>query len=196
MQIICINPLIPHNNLGGQESQTFIPCFNKNAIQFNVAFASNEIHLLIIIILKKFSLDFYREHHPKQQQFFDVLEMKSDIDFFKHLRLTRTSFKKTLELIETSYVITPPGTVLYLGPKSPPYFFPWISFTSHNPLFTLHFGMQVPNLLTVKFQNYLVLHVNSLSVCTKLLTFCVVLVLNTLLGLQMRKPLGMKIISG
>ena len=32
---------------------------------------------------------FNREHHPKQEGPVDVLEVKSDLDFYKHLRLTR-----------------------------------------------------------------------------------------------------------
>ncbi len=59
---------------------------------------------------------FCREHHPKQEDLADVLNM-SEMEFFRHLRLTRKSFDDTLDLIHKAYGEEPSGTSLYLGPR-------------------------------------------------------------------------------
>ncbi len=59
---------------------------------------------------------FCREHHPKQEGQADVLKM-SEMEFFRHLRLTRKSFDDTLDLIHKAYGEEPSGTSLYLGPR-------------------------------------------------------------------------------
>ncbi|KAK8397162.1 hypothetical protein O3P69_004697 [Scylla paramamosain] len=38
-----------------------------------------------------------REHHPKQEGQADVLNNMSEMEFFRHLRLTRKSFDDTLD---------------------------------------------------------------------------------------------------
>ncbi|XP_045111700.1 putative nuclease HARBI1 [Portunus trituberculatus] len=58
-----------------------------------------------------------REHQPRQEGLAEVLEAKSDIDFFRHLRLSRNSFARTLEIIYKAYDESSSGTTLYLGPR-------------------------------------------------------------------------------
>ncbi|KAK8396033.1 hypothetical protein O3P69_005250 [Scylla paramamosain] len=63
-----------------------------------------------------------QEHHPKQEGQADVLNM-SEMEFFRHLRLTRKSFDDTLDLIHKAYGEEPSGTSLctslwYLGTQS------------------------------------------------------------------------------
>ncbi|XP_063883752.1 uncharacterized protein LOC135112826 isoform X2 [Scylla paramamosain] len=65
-----------------------------------------------------------REHHPKQEGLADVLNM-SEMEFFRHLRLTRKSFDDTLDLIHKAYGEEPSGTSLYLGPRSSLYLTQW-----------------------------------------------------------------------
>ncbi|KAK8405406.1 hypothetical protein O3P69_001745 [Scylla paramamosain] len=47
--------------------------------------------------------EFLREHHPKQKGQADVLNNMSEMEFFRHLRLTRKSFDDTLDLIHKAY---------------------------------------------------------------------------------------------
>lgn len=67
----------------------------------------------------------YREHHPKQDSFLGLLEGKSDLEFFKDLRLSRTSFATALQVIQDAYGESPSGTDLYLGPKPALYLTLW-----------------------------------------------------------------------
>lgn len=68
---------------------------------------------------------FRREHRPKQEGLADVLDNMSEIEFFRHLRLTRKSFDDTLDLIHKAYGEEPSGTSLYLGPRKSLYLTLW-----------------------------------------------------------------------
>lgn len=66
-----------------------------------------------------------REHHPKQEGLADILDNMSEMDFFRHLRLTRTSFDLILDCIHEAYGLSPSGSTLYLGPRKALYVILW-----------------------------------------------------------------------
>ncbi|KAK8397143.1 hypothetical protein O3P69_004678 [Scylla paramamosain] len=55
----------------------------------------------------------------------DVLNNMSEMEFFRHLRLTRKSFDDILDLIHKAYGEEPSGTSLYLGPRKSLYLTLW-----------------------------------------------------------------------
>lgn len=57
------------------------------------------VNILNCILILYF---FCRERHPKQEDLAYVLNM-SEMEFFRHLRLTRKSFDDTLDLIHKAY---------------------------------------------------------------------------------------------
>ncbi|KAK8388517.1 hypothetical protein O3P69_020478 [Scylla paramamosain] len=72
-----------------------------------------------------------REHHPKQEGLADVLDNMSEVDFFRHLHLTRTSFDLVLDSIHEAYGMNPSGSSLYLGPRKALYITLWYLGTQY-----------------------------------------------------------------
>lgn len=58
-----------------------------------------------------------RERHPKQEGLADIPDNMSEMDFFRNLRLTRTSFDLILDFAHEAYGLNPSGSSLYLGPR-------------------------------------------------------------------------------
>ncbi|XP_042863830.1 uncharacterized protein LOC122248080 [Penaeus japonicus] len=88
----------------------------------------------------------YREDHPQQEGFVEILEKKSDLDFFKHLRVTRSSFDTIIKDIEGVYGSRPSGTNLNLGPKNALYMTLWylgtpVSYREVSELFGVSEGV-------------------------------------------------------
>ena len=85
----------------------------------------------LILLLRSFvqytngSHLYCREHHPKQEGLADFLDNMSEMDFFRHLRLTRTSFNFILDFIHEAYGMNPSGSSLYLGPRKALYVTLW-----------------------------------------------------------------------